>query len=347
MTGPATHPGDDISRGSSESRQRARAGLLRILGPFFDRTWRDPAAIPLTLPQGPALFVANHSGGCLAMLEPMLLAHRLQNPVHFPRLLLHEVMWRSPLSARLRDLGALRASPENANRLLSQGESVLVYPGGDVEPFRSFRARDHIALGDRHGYLKLALRHGVPIVPIVTSGVQSGFISLSDGRALAARLPLARRLRVGVLPITMSFPFGLSVGIPAPYIPLATEVSIRVLPALRFSGGGEDPSRNDAFVAACHAEVTRVMQRALDGLANTRREARRRALHRRLDQLVDGIEQLTNAPHSKAIQTIAPAHALFIEQSHTERTPTPHEAPAPHRPSLSRRSGMHLRRRAE
>jgi TolA-binding protein len=37
--------------------------------------------------------------------------------------------------------------------------------------------------------VKLAIRHGVPIVPVVTTGLRSGFVCLSDGRALAERRP--------------------------------------------------------------------------------------------------------------------------------------------------------------
>lgn len=94
--------------------------------------------------------------------------------------------------------------------MLDRGEKVLVYPGGDREPFRHFFDRDQICFGDRRGYVELAIRRGVPIVPVVTAGMHSSFVSLGGGHALAARLPLARRLRVGVLPVTLGFPFGLA-----------------------------------------------------------------------------------------------------------------------------------------
>lgn len=358
MTAPSVHPGDDLAHGSAASRQAARTRALRFFGPVFDRVWPNAQRGSLLLPEGPALFVANHSGGCLAMLEPLLLAYRAGNPQHMPRLLLHEVMWHSPIGAQLRDLGALRASVENADRLLEQGESVLVYPGGDREVFRPFGQRDEVQLGDRRGYIRLALRHGVPLIPIVTSGLQSGFISLSDGSALAKRVPLAKRLRVGVLPVTLSFPFGLSVGLPAPYLPLTRDVSIRVLAPLHFTRSNV---HDDAFVEACHREVVSVMQQALDALNAERRGARRGALHRLLDRLLDSLEAATGARHvappslENAVRSANCASTVdSFERITAKRTRTLYEAPSHrrHRPTQrpaqrpGQRSGLHVRRHA-
>jgi len=282
--------GDD----PSVRRPAALARALERFGALLRWLWR-PRGIDLGHldHDGPALVVGNHSGGPLALFEPLLLALVASKSVplaRLPHLLLHEIMWRTPLAKALAALGAVRASTENAEAILRDGGRVLVYPGGDREPFRSFRHRDRIALGDRRGYLKLALREGVPIIPVVTTGVQSGFVCLDDGHAFARRFPVARYFRVGVLPVTLSFPFGLWLGVPPPYIPLFARARIRALPPIHFTRHGEDAARDEAYVEACHRIVVGAMQQALDELALARRLERRARAHARLDALVDHLE---------------------------------------------------------
>lgn len=310
MSSSLTRVGDDPF--ARDPRALARA--LDRFGSLLTRAWRPRGEDLHHLDQdGPALVVGNHSGGPLALFEPLLLAHvaRREVPVErLPSLLLHEIMWRTPLAPWLARLGAVRASPKNADTLLEAGRSVLVYPGGDREPFRTFRERDRIALGDRRGYVKLAIRHGVPIVPVVTTGVQSGFVCLSDGHDLARRFPLARHLRVGVLPITLSFPFGLWLGVPPPYVPFFARARIRALPPIHFSRCGARAAADEAYVEACHRTVVGAMQRALDQLAAERRSVRRGALHRMLDSIVDTLEAWTLPAPEAARTSLAPVVTL-------------------------------------
>lgn len=274
------------------------ARTLDRLGPAIERIWSPRAEGAEHLGRAASLVVGNHSGGVLAMLEPLVLGHAVRSTIgttRLPHLLLHEVMWRSPVAPVVARLGAVRASEPNATALLSRGRPVLVYPGGDREAFRSFFDRDRVQLGDRRGYVRLALKAGVPIVPVVTAGFHSGHVSLHDGHPLARRLPLARSLRVGVLPLTFSLPFGLTIGAPPPYLPISSRVRIRVLPPIRFTRSGEAAAADAAYVEACHRIVTGAMQRALDELSRARRVERRRDLHDALDGVLDQIERLTGA----------------------------------------------------
>jgi len=329
MSVPSKRVGDDPSVRCPQVLARALARCAAWLDWLWRARGRDLHHLDH---DGPALVVGNHSGGPLAMLEPLLLAlvaHRAGVPVaKLPHLLLHEIMWRTPLAPLLERLGAVRASPENANAILASGGRALVYPGGDREPFRAFRDRDTIALGDRRGYVKLAIRHGVPIIPVVTTGMQSGFVSLSDGHHLAARFPLARFFRVGVLPITLSFPFGLWLGVPPPYIPLFARVRVRALAPLHFTRAGERAAKEEAYVEACHRIVVHAMQTALDALAHERRAERRLSLHARLDGWIDRFERWTGVTPASRPEPI--------------ELPMPERAPAdvvawrgrPSRPSL-------------
>lgn len=280
--------------------------------------------------EGPALIVGNHSGGPLALFEPLLLALLARRAgvavARLPWLLLHEIMWRTPLAALLERLGAVRASPDNANAILAGGGKALVYPGGDREPFRAFRDRDRVALGERRGYVKLAIRHGVPIVPVVTTGLQSGFVSLTDGHAFAQRFPLARFFRVGVLPVTLSFPFGLWLGLPPPYIPLFTRVRVRALPPIHFTRAGERAAKDEAYVEACHRIVVHAMQTTLDELAQARRAERRSGLHAQLDAWVDRFERWTGVSAPAApVAAMSPSNvvALPVRASRSSRPSLP------------------------
>lgn len=288
------------------------AEALRRFGPWMDAVLAPRATgLEHLETEGPALVVGNHSGGQLAMFEPMLFAHAMQGVgvAKLPTLLLHDVMWRTPFASWLEKVGAVRASQANADALLDAGKKVLVYPGGDREVFRPFTHRDRIELGDRRGYVRLAIAHGVPIVPVVTSGVQSGFVALTDGHALAQRFPLARKLRIGVLPITLSFPFGLSIGVPLPYVPLVSSVRLHVLPAITFPRTGVAAAKDEAYVEACHEHVRTTMQLALEQLADERRRERRWRLYGLIDRVLSFFERKTLLPREHTVVAPLPKPA--------------------------------------
>jgi 1-acyl-sn-glycerol-3-phosphate acyltransferase len=264
------------------------------------------------------------------MFEPLMLAHALAPHVGLaalPRLLLHEIMWRTPLAPAIARLGAVRASRPNADAVLARGEKVLVYPGGDREAFRSFFDRDRICFGDRRGYVALAIAHGVPLVPVVTAGMHSGFVCLDDGHAIASRFPLARALRVGVLPLTLGFPFGLMPLVPLPYLPLASGVRIRVLAPITFARSGAEAARDEAYVEACHARVVHAMQQALDALSLARTEERRARVHGWVDRAFGWLERVTrSAPRALPAASAPATGELVTLPTRTSRPSLPRAA---------------------
>src|SRR5690349_10593841 len=102
-------------------RSDVLSGVLDRIGAVLDRVWRARGEDLHHLDQaGSALIVGNHSGGPLAMFEPLLLAHLARKSVpvaRLPHLLLHEIMWRTPLAPLLERMGAVRASNENAEAI--------------------------------------------------------------------------------------------------------------------------------------------------------------------------------------------------------------------------------------
>jgi len=85
--------------------------------------------------------------------------------------------------------GYLGEPPPDAMRdLIGQGKHLVLLPGGSREGLRPFWRRYRVDWGDRVGYLKLALRYGLPIVPVASSGTDGGWIGLVDGYRLSKRL---------------------------------------------------------------------------------------------------------------------------------------------------------------
>ena len=179
--------------------------------------------------------------------------------------LAHNQVFMGPFEGWLSRLGVIHASRENAAAALHSAAAVLVFPGGDYDAYRPTGSRNVIDFNGRTGYVKTAIETGVPIVPIVSIGGQETQLFLTRGTGLAKRLGL-RRLRVGILPVSIGFPFGISVLVP-PNIPLPAKIVTQVLkPIDVVAEFGKDPD-----VLEVDTDVRSVMQQALDKLARERR----------------------------------------------------------------------------
>jgi len=232
------------------------------------------------IPSGAGLYVGNHNA---ALLSPdsfifAIAAYHAYGMGAVPYGLGHEFAISFPVFHQiLMPLGAVRASHEMAGRLFREGHKVLVYPGGDLDAMRPFRARHRVVFGPRRGYLQLAIRRGVPIIPVVTAGAQSTFIVLNEGKGTAKLLGLDRLFRIKVWPWTLSLPWGLTFGPPPPHFPLPTRIFIEVLEPISFDRTGDVAAEDPYYVERCHSRVHGAMQTALERLASDRRSARRAA----------------------------------------------------------------------
>ena len=66
--------------------------------------------------------------------------------------------------------GATPATSERAHALLSQGHSLCIHVGGIAEMFEGHDAKEVVHLSRRRGFLRFALCHGVPVVPMYHFG---------------------------------------------------------------------------------------------------------------------------------------------------------------------------------
>jgi 1-acyl-sn-glycerol-3-phosphate acyltransferase len=168
--------------------------------------------------------------------------------------------------ASLSRYGTVPASPENMARALERDAALLVYPGGDHETYRPSWESAKIDFAGRTGFARLAIEHGVPIVPIVAIGGQETALFLGRGRRLSKLFRLDSLLRLKVFPVQLAPPFGLTILDMPGRIPLPSKIVVRALPKIDVKERlGRSPDPDDAYEL-----VTDTMQRALDKLDDER-----------------------------------------------------------------------------
>lgn len=231
---------------------------------YFSPEVRGQDNIPAT---GPVVIVGNHS--CLFYMPDVwvvgleILRRRgLEQPAYA---LVYDLLVGMPVvGSFLRRIGAIPADGQGADLALAQGAAVLVYPGGDQEACRPWTERGRIEFGGHRGFVRLALRAGVPVVPVVAHGSHDAVVVVARGDRLA-RLMGLNLLRINVFPILVGPPFGLTSAL-APPVPMPAAVTVEFLPARDWSTYGSDAANDDQIVARCYEEVTSTMQEALDRL---------------------------------------------------------------------------------
>lgn len=243
-------------------------GTVRRMAIDFVRRYnRLEIELETTTLTEPVLFVANHGFGGIVDLNVLAVGAVLEEldvdrPVTF---LTHQLAWTLGVGPLVEHLGARPASRESAHEAFAEGHHVVAFPGGDLDAAKSFRDRNQIVFGGRHGFARLAMDEHVPIVPIVTAGAGESLLVLTDGERLARALRLDKLLRVKALPTSISLPWGFNVGAVGmlPYLPLPTKLQTRVL-ALTTPEAGEDA---EAYGERIHT----AMQDALTELTSHRR----------------------------------------------------------------------------
>jgi 1-acyl-sn-glycerol-3-phosphate acyltransferase len=174
------------------------AALRPIAQKWFRVEVRGADNIPAT---GGALVVSNHSGtvpvdGLMTMVAVHDSTGRLLRPLGA------DLVFRLPVvSSMARRSGATLACNEDAERMLSGGELVGVWPEGFKGIGKPFGERYKLQRFGRGGFVSAALRTGVPIVPLSVVGAEEIY-------PLVGNLPsLARLLGVPYIPVTPLFPW--------------------------------------------------------------------------------------------------------------------------------------------
>jgi 1-acyl-sn-glycerol-3-phosphate acyltransferase len=258
-------PPADLDVRDTDYIRETLPGLWMLASIYFRADVRGLHHIPK---QGPVLLVGNHSGGIMA---PDLFVFVLAFSTYFGVerrffQLAHNGVVASPAGRLVRRYGTVAADPKNAELALTSGAAVLVYPGGDYEVFRPSWESSKVDFGGRKGFIRLALKMGVPIQPVVSIGSQETALFLTRGERLAKLARLDKLMRLKTVPFMLGLPFGL---MPALFghIPLPSKITIQVMRKIDLHERyGQDPD-----VERIYQDVIRGMQDVLDSLAEERR----------------------------------------------------------------------------
>jgi 1-acyl-sn-glycerol-3-phosphate acyltransferase len=162
---------------------------------------------------GRAVVVANHSGALpfdgVMLREAIRQRHSGRNDL---RWLAEDFSFYLPfLGVTLNRLGAVRACPENAERLLEKEHLVGVFPEGAEGIKKLYKERYQLQRFGRGGFVRLCLKTGSPIIPCAIVGAEE------TNPVLYRFDNLSKLLGLDYLPITPTFPWFGPLGLlPAP-----------------------------------------------------------------------------------------------------------------------------------
>lgn len=265
-----TRPGWSLERREEEFIQ----SLMPIWGWLYHEYFRVKTSGWSQIPPGKVLFVGSHNGGLAApdmfmMMYDWFQKFGFSRPVYG---LMHPHVWKYalPLAQLAEKVGAIQAHPKMAIAAFRQNASVLVYPGGAEDVFRPYNLRHKIYFAGRKGFIKLALREEVPIVPVISHGAHENFIVLADIYKQMQQLhewgmPWLFDIDPVVFPIYLGLPWGIGIG-PLPHIPLPIQIETRVGAPIIFERYGREAASDREYVNYCYEKVRSLMQQELDDL---------------------------------------------------------------------------------
>jgi 1-acyl-sn-glycerol-3-phosphate acyltransferase len=248
----------------------ADARFAERLQPFLEflyaMWWRVEATGTEHLPaRGAGLVVANHSGVLPYDGVMLQLAIKHEHPARrLCRMLALDMFALLPVLAPiLSKSGSVRASPENAERLLREGELLGVFPEGVKGIGKRYRERYKLARFGRGGFVRVALRTGTPIVPCAIVGAEE--IHPVVGKADWVGRPFG----LPYFPLTPTFPWLGPLGL----VPLPTKWSIDFGEPIDLGEHGPEGAEDPILVNRIAESVRERIQRMVDG-----RLARRRSI---------------------------------------------------------------------
>ncbi len=223
------------------------------------------------LPDSPVLLIGIHSGAPFvwdAWTVGIQWWRRFgtDRPLHGTA---HDALMAAPLiGSYFRKMGVLPAAPDSIASALEAGHDVALWPGGEIDSLRPWADRDKAVLAGRQGFIRMAIRAGVPIVPIATVGGPDSMPVLARGQRLAKALQLDKVARLKMFPISIQAPWGISPAM-LPELPLPTKIRTAFQPPVKLS---RDPAKakDDDYVERKYDEVRQSIQDGMDTLARRR-----------------------------------------------------------------------------
>jgi len=267
---PETDRLDDPRRSDVDEwgrSERMRQVARTLYGPIYERwhrvEWEGLDKIPT---EGGALLVANHSGAIPADAPVIMhgIEEHLGRPVYglademFKRLPVVGVLWSR--------VGGVLAHPDNAYRLLrEQQQLALVFPEGTKGTGKTYRDRYQLRRFGRGGFVEIAMRAGVPIVPIAVVGSEESMPILWKSSQLAKLTGLP------YVPLTANMIAFAGLGPLGALVPLPAKIRVRVLDPVAFDVPPDQPRYSRSRIMDESEAIRQRIQEALLDMLRHRR----------------------------------------------------------------------------
>lgn len=244
--------------------ERARSFARMAYAPLYERwhrvEWEGLEHIPA---DGGALLVSNHAGAIPSDAPAIMhgIETELGRPVYG---LADEIFKQLPVVGTLWSrVGGVLAHPDNAYRLLrEQGQLALVFPEGTKGTGKTYGERYQLRRFGRGGFVQIAMRAGVPIVPIAVVGAEEAMPILWKSPQLA------RLVGLPYLPLTANMLIGGPLGAA---LPLPAKIRIRVLPPVHFDVEPDQPRYSRSRIMDESEHIRQQIQEALYEMLRVRR----------------------------------------------------------------------------
>lgn len=236
------------------------------------------------LPDRPVMLVGNHT--LLGFLDaPLMMLELHRKTGLFPRGLGDHDHFRLPGWGHFWDtMGIVDGTRDTCARMMTAGETLVVFPGGAREGFKNRHQRYQLLWQGRLGFARMALAHGYPIVPFAAVGADECYRILWD-RQDWMKSPLGPLVRIlGLREETLP---QLLAGIGPTPMPMPQRLYFRLGPVIEPGEFGTD----GADTAACQRLQERVkgaVEAELQSLFRVRQNDPRRDLLPRLSDAVQG-----------------------------------------------------------
>jgi 1-acyl-sn-glycerol-3-phosphate acyltransferase len=246
---------------SEHLRALARTIYEPLYRNWFRVEWEGLENVPT---QGGALLVANHAAAIPS--DAPVIMHGIETELERPVYGLADHLFKSlpVVGTYWAQLGGVVAHPDNAYRLLrEQQQLVLVFPEGSKGPGKHMSERYRLRRFGRGGFVQIAMRAGVPIVPIAVVGAEESMPILwkSAGLAKALHLPYfpvtANQLLLGPLLGTFTY--------------LPAKFKLRVLDPIHFDVAPDQDRYSRSRIMDESEHIRDLIQVALYDMLRTRR----------------------------------------------------------------------------
>jgi 1-acyl-sn-glycerol-3-phosphate acyltransferase len=261
---PAAEPGREID---DWGRSERVFDLIEPLLDFYYRYWFrvETEGIENVPAEGGALLVSNHSGALPPDAPMIMQAIRHEHPRPRPVYMLGEHWFKGypGVGMLTNKIGLVAAHPANAQRLLGDEQRLaLVFPEGQKGSRKLYWQRYRLRRFGRGGFVRTAMRAGVPIAPIAVVGAE-------EAMPIFGHVPLLQRL-TGLIyfPVNHAFPH---FGPLAAVMYLPAKFRIRFLEPVDLSHYGPEDAEDIALVQEIAERIRGAIQAELDAMVGARR----------------------------------------------------------------------------